>query len=324
MDALTARKVAALGAPGLYGDGGGLYLRVGPSGSKSWILRTVVHGHRRSLGLGSAKLVTLAEAREAALGRRKVARSGGDPIAARARETLTFAEAAWRVHANLAPTWRNPKHAAQWLASLETYAFPRLGARPVATVGTADVLAVLAVLAPIWTAKPETAARVRQRLSAVFDWARAGGHYAGENPVAGVRQGLAPVRHRPSHMAALPWREFARLHGRVVGAQGPVGAHAGAGDPDGRSGEARGMAWAEVQGDLWTIPADRMKAGRAHRVPLSPQALGVLDAVRGLGAALVFPATVRGGAGPRAPRPARQCSPRTCSGPYSGAWGARA
>ena len=154
MAKLTARKVDTVKEPGMHGDGDGLYLRVGPTGSKSWILRTVVFGHRRELGIGSAGLVSLAEARDLARKFRKVAREGGDPDTLRKRESLTFDEAAKRVHTQLLPTWKNKKHAADWLSSVEMYASPAFGLRPINTVGTSDVLKVLS---PIWTAKNETA-----------------------------------------------------------------------------------------------------------------------------------------------------------------------
>ncbi len=161
MPSLTTRKVDTLKAPGMYGDGAGLYLRIGPTGAKSWILRTTVYGKRRSLGLGSVSLVTLAEARDKARTLRKVAREGGDPDTLRKRESLTFAEAAKKVHANLLPTWRNAKHAETWLATVETHANRQFGDRPIVTIGTADVLKVLS---PIWIEKHETAKRLRQRI----------------------------------------------------------------------------------------------------------------------------------------------------------------
>ena len=122
----------------MHNDGEGLYLHVSPTGAKSWILRTVVHSRRRDIGLGSASLVSLAGAREAARDLRKVARAGGDPLAQRGKETLTFAEAAKRVHANLLPTWRNAKHAETWLATVENYANSEFGSRPIGTIGTAE------------------------------------------------------------------------------------------------------------------------------------------------------------------------------------------
>ena len=204
MPKLTARKVETLRKPGLHGDGDGLYLRVSPTGAKSWILRTVVHAKRRDIGLGAVTLISLAEARELARSLRKVARQGGDPLAARRREVPTFEKAAQTVHASLVPTWRNEKHAHNWMASLEAYAFPTIRSRPIDTIGTADILRILS---PIWTEKHDTAARVKQRLSTIFDWAKGAGHYPHENPVNGVKKALPPMRRKPEHMAALPWRD---------------------------------------------------------------------------------------------------------------------
>ena len=295
MPGLTAKKVAALKARGMYGDGDGLYLRIGPTGAKSWILRTAVHGRRRNLGIGSCKLVTLAEARDRARGLRKVAREGGDPSALRRREVPTFEQAARRVHASLLPTWRNAKHGAAWLATVEAHAFPTLGARPVDTIDTADVLAVLA---PIWTEKHETATRLRQRLTTIFDWAKNAGYYPRENPLVGVKRALPNMKRRVQHMAALPWRE---LPGFMAALAERDGTSARTLEllilTAARSSEARGMRWAEVEGDVWTVPAERMKAGKPHRVPLSPEALGVIERMKGLGEELLFPGIQRGQAG---------------------------
>src|SRR3954452_19940802 len=171
--ALTAVQVRSLQKPGRYADGNGLYLVVDPSGAKRWVLRTVVRGKRRDIGLGGLGLVPLAEAREKAVVYRRMAREGGDPLAERrkARAVIpTFAEAAERVHAEHKAAWRNPKHAQQWINTLRQYAFPVVGERRVDHIATPDVLNVLG---PIWLAKPETARRVRQRVGAVLDWAKA-------------------------------------------------------------------------------------------------------------------------------------------------------
>ena len=146
---LSARKVETAKDAGEYGDGDGLFLLVGPTGSKSWVLRTMVHGKRRKFGLGSASLVGLAEARETARELRKVARSGGDPDTLRKRETLTFWEAAQRVHSQLLPTWKNAKHAETWLSTVRTHAKPKFGDRPIEAVNTADVLSVLSPITQI-------------------------------------------------------------------------------------------------------------------------------------------------------------------------------
>jgi integrase len=291
MSKLTVRKVETLRQPGMFGDGDGLYLRVGPTGGKSWILRTVVHGKRRDLGLGSASLVPLKEARETARSLRKVARSGGDPDTLRKRESLTFEEAARRVHASLLPTWRAKRHGEHWIGALERYAFPQLGTRPLETIGTADVLRVLE---PIWTDKPETAKRLKQRISTVFDWAKGAGHYSHENPINGLKKALPVVKPNVEHMAALPWQDIPGFMAELA-QRDEISARAlefviltAA-----RSSQARGALWSEIEGTVWTVPGPRMKGGRQHRVPLCDSALAVLDRVRGLHSDLVFPSPYR-------------------------------
>lgn len=275
----------------MYGDGGGLYLRVGPSGGKSWVLRTVVHGRRRDFGLGSAALVSLVEARDEALLLRKVARGGGDPDTVRTRETLSFEEAARRVHQNLLPTWRSAGHGSRWLASLSRHVFPHIGTRPIETIGTADLLKVLE---PIWTRKHDTAVRIKQRLATVFDWAKGAGHYPHENPINGLKKALPIVRVQPQHMAALRWQD---LQGFMAQLRSREGISARALEflvlTAGRSSEVRGARWEEIEGNVWTVPADRMKTGRAHRVPLNQEALSVLARVRDLDDKHVFPSPSR-------------------------------
>lgn len=301
---LSAPAVNSAG-PGFHGDGNGLYLAVDDTGARRWVLRTVVHGRRRDIGLGGASLVSLKDARELARRLRKVAREGGDPIAERDKDKLrspSFEEAARTVHAeHVAATAKNGKHVAQWLATLEAYAFPVIGTKPVHTVEQADMLRILA---PIWTDKAETARRVKQRIRTVLDWAAAAGHRSGVNPVEGVEKGLAKQRDRAEHFAALPWRELPAFMARLSGAAG-MGALAlrFAILTAARSGEVRGATWAEIdlEARVWTIPAGRMKGGALHRVPLSDAALAALRAARALastlptvptqGAALAFPST---------------------------------
>jgi integrase len=297
MPKLTARKVETLSKSGMHSDGEGLYLHVSGSGAKSWILRTVVHSRRRDIGLGSASLVSLAEARESARALRKIARQGGDPLAHRRKETLTLSQAAERVHASLLPTWRNAKHATNWLSSIEAYVNPKLGSRPLDTIGTADVLMVLS---PIWTEKHETASRLKQRLSTIFDWAKGAGHYPHENPVNGVKKALPPVRRRAEHLAAMDWRDVPAFMQELATREG-VSARSlefliltAA-----RSNEARGARWDEISGDVWTVPADRMKRGVPHRVPLSTEAVAVLERLRDLDPNLIFPSN-RPGVGNKA------------------------
>jgi integrase len=204
---LTALKVTNIKVAGRHADGNGLYLVVDPSGARRWILRTIVRGRRRDIGLGSTQLVSLAQARVKAAQLRLLARSGGDPLAERRRErrkTLTFKEAAKRVHEAHSATFKNDKHKAQWLASLEADVFPVFGDREIDSIESSDVLKALT---PIWTTKPETARRLRQRIKVVLDWAKASGYRMGDNAVEGVGKVLPRVRQAPTHHPALPYAE---------------------------------------------------------------------------------------------------------------------
>ncbi|MDD9993200.1 MAG: integrase arm-type DNA-binding domain-containing protein [Rhodospirillales bacterium] len=295
---LSPTFVRKTSKPGRYYDGNGLFLKVDPSGAKRWGQRLVIHGRQRTLGLGGCALVSLAEAREAALENRKIARAGGDPLAQRRRTTAipTFEAAAATVIDLHRHGWRNEKHAAQWGATLRGYAFPRLGQRSVADITTADVMAVLM---PIWSEKPETARRVRQRISTVMKWAVAQG-YRADNP-AGDAIGAALSKHSGKtkrHHRALP-------HGEVAAAIETVRkSNAGRSVKlaleylvltAGRSGEVRLATWDEVDREaaIWTVPPSRMKAGREHRVPLSGRALEILDEAQALvdESNLIFPGT---------------------------------
>lgn len=291
MSKLSARRVETLKEPGFYGDGDGLYLAVKPSGAKSWILRTVVHGKRRDLGVGPSDLVSLAEARDKAREWRKVAREGGDPFASRNAVTITFEEATVEYHRLVSQSFRSEKHAAQWMAGMKKHVFPAFGDRMVSTIGVVDVRKALE---PIWIGKHETARKIKQRIEAVFDWARAEGHYGPENPARGIKRALKPQPRNPTHLAAMPWTELPAFYKSLN-------------ERDGvsartlqfliltavRSGEAREARWEEFKGNLWTIPASRMKTGRTHIVPLAPEALRIVDQVRGLDPVLVFPQRLR-------------------------------
>lgn len=296
---LTVPVLKKLGT-GRHADGGGLYLYVDSNGARRWVLRTLVRGRRVDIGLGGLSYVGLAEARAKASALRTVAREGGDPLAAKRREKgiPTFAEAARLVHAeHIVATAKNGKHVAQWLATLEAHAFPRIGAKAVDAVDQADVLAILA---PIWTETPETARRVRQRLRTVLDWARTAGHREGVNPVEGVEKGLPRQRAKTEHFAALPWSELPGLWPRLEAVDG-MGAVAlrFAILTAARSGEVRLADWSEIDAEakVWTVPAERMKAGREHRVPLCGAARALLaEAARlsGRRKGLVFPSRQRG------------------------------
>ena len=282
-------------APGRYCDGQGLYLFVQPSGTRSWVQRIAIRGRRHELGLGSAALVPLAEARARALANRKIAREGGDPLAEkrRAEATPTFAAAAARVLEQKQAGWSNSRHAGTWLRSLETYAFPRIGGRLISEVTSADVLEVLT---PIWHNKAQTARRVRQRVRAVLEWAVAM-ELRPDNPCDRIGPVLGLQRAPVQHMRALPYRDVpAAVEAVQTSSAAPVVklafeflVLAAA-----RWGEVRGAEWTEIDTSdrVWTIPALRMKAKRGHRVPLCRRSADILKAARTLGAdpgRLVFP-----------------------------------
>ena len=290
---LTALKVKAVGEPGRHADGNGLYLVVEPSGAKRWILRTVVQGRRRDIGLGGAGLVSLAEARDRAFVLRKVARAGGDPVAEKARGRVpTFAEAAQVAHREHVVAWKSQKHGAQWINTLREYAFPRIGARRVDQIETSEVLKVLS---PIWMTKPETARQVKQRIRTVLDWATAAGLRAGENPVNGVSKGLPKQPDRKNHHASLPYVEvpsFIRdLHGSESITERTKLAFEFLILTAARTKEVLEAPWTEMRDGVWTLPPDRMKAKRQHRVPLTPRCLAILQRAKELseGSNYVFP-----------------------------------
>jgi integrase len=295
MPKLTTRKAESLKEPGHYVDGDGLALVIGRRGGKSWVLRTMVRGKRRDIGLGGYSWVSLAEAREKSRAARKIAREGGDPIAVRTADVAcpSFSEAASKVHAEqVVGQGKNEKHKAEWINTLATYTFPVIGNKRVNEITTADVLAVLS---PIWTEKPETARRVRQRVKVVMDWARTAGHYQGVNPVEGVENGLAKQRDTVKHHSAMPWAELPSLLpvlGDSVAAQALKFLILTAA----RTGEVIGATWPEFDMDerLWVISAERMKAKKEHRVPLTDEVLEVLHNMRGLDDEFVFPGQKRG------------------------------
>lgn len=289
---LTALKVDKAKRPGMYADGGGLYLRVTKEGTKNWVYRFMLNGRPRWMGFGPLALYGLQEARGKALDARRLRHEGIDPIEARrsarlqarleAAKALTFKQCAESYISAHRAGWRNPKHAAQWEATLATYAEHVVGGLSVQAIDTA---LVLKVLEPMWTTKPETAGRVRGRIESILDWAKARGYRTGENPARwrGHLDKLLPARfkvRRVEHHAALP---YAELPGFLATLREQEGIAARALEfailTAARTGEVIGARWEEMDllDKTWTLPAARMKAGREHRVPLSGRALAILE-----------------------------------------------
>ena len=285
MGKLTALAVkAALANPGTYQDGDGLFLKVGKTGAASWLVRLQQDGRRRDIGLGSAKLLTLAEARQKAGQLRKAVKvEKRDVLAERKDEAaakVTFSAAARQYHSENEAGWKSTVYARQWLASLENYAFPKLGNVATGSITTADIISVLT---PIWQEIPETARQVRNRICAVLDYAHAKGWRSREAPSGNgslkagrglPRQVKARENRKAMPYVALPGfitalrrkPSFGRLALELLILTGV------------RSQEVRLATWSEfdLEGRLWTIPADHMKRSKAHIVPLSDAALKVL------------------------------------------------
>jgi integrase len=290
----SALEVARLKAPGLVpvGTVPGLCLQVTTSGARSWILRVKIGSKRRDMGLGAYPAVTLAQAREKARHARELIDQGQDPILERERKqsklraeqasVITFEAAAHTFMDAKSPEWSNPKHAAQWAATLATYAYPVIGPLHVADVKQTHVLQILQ---PIWVTKTETASRLRGRIENILDWAKARGYRKDENPEKTTKTIHHPAV--PINEAAAFYMALSQRHG--MGARALEFTLLTAA----RSGEVRGAKWAEFDmgTGLWIVPAERMKARKEHRVPLSTPAIGILSALPRLeGSEFVFPA----------------------------------
>ena len=309
---LSALAVQRLTAPGMHAVGGvaGLYLCVSPSGARSWIARVNVDGKRREMGLGSFPDVSLSIAREKARAARSDTTMGIDPVAHRkearsARQALkatqkTFADCAKAYIEAHSDSWRNAKHRAQWPSTFETYVYPTMGT---VLVGEVTQAHVMAVLLPIWKTKTQTATRLRGRIEQVLAWATAAGFRQGENCArwAGLLDQLLPApgkvsepRHHPAvRVDDMPaFIKALRQHDGLSPKALEFAVLTAA-----RSGEVRGANWAEIdlEAAVWTVPPERMKAGKEHRVPLSAAAIKLLEAMPRIeGTELVFPAP-RGG-----------------------------
>ena len=320
---LSPIKVRRLKAPGMYGDGRGLWLHVGPSAAdspdavagKSWIFRYMLRGTAREMGLGPLHTIGLAEARQRAQAARHLCLDGIDPLdqkngrkardALDAAKAVTFKACAAKYVASNKAGWRNAKHAAQWDATLAAYVYPVIGQLPVGAIGTGDVTKILE---PIWASKAETASRVRGRIESILDYAKTHGWREGENPARwrGHLENVLPKRSRVAkveHHAALPWQEIGGFSADLERQEGVAAlALRFAIVTAARTGETIGATWAEIdtQAAVWMVPGERMKAAREHRVPLSDAALAVLRAVAPLrddrAGGFVFPGRRKGAA----------------------------
>ena len=307
---LSAVKVQGLKQPGYYADGGNLYFRVASGGTKGWIFRYAVRGRTRDMGLGRYPDLSLAKAREKAAECRQLIADAVDPIERRKKQRMeaalanvrgmTFKQCAVGYIAAHEASWRNAKHRQQWTNTLETYVYPTLGPLSVQDI---NVGFVMRVLEPIWSKKPETASRVRGRIEAILDWAKVSGYRSGENPARwrGHLVHLLPAKSKVrevEHHAALPYEQIGAF---MTSLRDQPGGAARALEflilTATRTGETLGATWDEfdLEARLWTIPTDRMKGGREHRVPLSAAALAVLEGTREVRQGdLVFPGARQG------------------------------
>jgi integrase len=309
LNRLTARAVAAATKPGLYADGGGLYLRVGRGGAKSWCLRYMLDGKAREMGLGGLAKIGLGDARKKAAAQRLLLVDKIDPLERREAQnsakkvegarSMTFAQCAKAYIDSHTAGWRNAKHAQQWTNTLSTYVNPQFGS---VSVGDVDVAMLMKVLEPLWTTKSETAGRVRGRIEAVLDWAKARGFRVGENPARwrGHLSNLLPARSKVravKHHSALPYPE---ISGFMADLRGREGAAAVALEflilTAARTNEVIGARWSEIDlaARLWTVPGVRMKSGRVHRVPLTSAAIAILKQMRGQDDEFLFPGIMTG------------------------------
>jgi integrase len=306
LKALTVER--SLKKPGMYCDGGGLWLCVSSSSAASWVFRYQLHGSPHEMGLGSARDITLQEARTAAAAARKIKAMGSDPLHERERiaaerraeaaKAITFRQSAEKYIESHRAGWKNAKHAAQWGATLATYAYPTIGALPVAAV---DVALVHKMLEPIWTKKSETASRLRGRIESILDWATTRGYRTGENPARwrGHLENLFPAKSKVrqvKHHAALPYPELPAFMAQLEQQSGE-GARALRFTilTAARTSEVLGAKWPEMdlRARVWTVPAERMKAKRQHRVPLSAAAVELLEEI-GCGTGFAFAGATKG------------------------------
>ena len=297
---LTAAEIKSVKREGIYRAGPTLYLRIAPGGSKSWVQRLTIARKRHDIGLGGYPQVGLAHARKLALQNREIAWAGGDPLALKRKSKLpTFKQAAEKTFEANRGRWRSEKTARNWEQGMNKHILPVIGELRIDQIGRAEVLRILT---PIWTTKPEVARKQRNRIRTVLSWCQAHGYI--EHNVAGevIDGALPPMPAVKEHYRALPYQEVpaaletvntsnsslvCKLCFRFLVLTAV------------RSGEARGATWAEIDFEKreWRIPASRMKTGTEHRIPLSDEALAVLEQAKILrdGSDLIFPSSVKRG-----------------------------
>ncbi len=263
-------------------DGDGLRLVFGAKGKASWVLRTVKDGREYNIGLGSYPIITLSKARELVVQKKKEISDGLDPILEKRkkREMLTFEEAALKTFEQLSPTFKNDKHKNQWINDLKRYIFPKIGNTKIDQLKHEYVVDALASL---WVEKHVTAKRIKQRIKAIVDWAVGRGYREHALPMGAIDKALPKVSHKPKHHAALQYSEISKCLGVVKSKKGVAALAIQALIlTAARSGEIRGARWSEFdfENDVWTIPAERMKAKAEHKVPLSKQAKATFEAAK--------------------------------------------
>ena len=292
---LTAKFVESITAPGKYYDGNGVFLQVKPSGSKKWLQRYTINGRRREIGLGSAKLVSLAKVRKKAFNNLLLVGEGQDPIEEKRHSSAipSFEDAARRVHADHLPSWRNPKHAAQFISTLETYAFPYIGKKLINDINSSHILQVLS---PIWMTKEETAKRVRQRISTVMQWCIAKRWCSIDPADRTITTALPRQSNKVKHRKSISYDAVSDFINTIQKSNAGFSTKLAIEFlilTAARSGEVRYACWSEVNGNIWSIPAERMKSGVAHRVPLSKRCIQILTEAKtiNLGSKFIFEGT---------------------------------
>ncbi len=292
---LTTKFVENVSEAGKYYDQHGLFLHVRPSGAKKWLQRYTFQGRRREIGLGSAKIVSVATARKNAYQNLVLVSEGIDPIEDKKQDSIIprFEVAARKVYGDNRPTWRNAKHAAQFITTLETYAFPIIGSLSVKEINSSHILRILS---PIWVTKAETAKRVRQRLSTVFKYCVAQQWRTDDPANIAIVEALPNPKRRVQHRKSIGYNDVSGFIETVSKSSAGLSTKLGLEFlilTATRSGEVRNARWDEVNGSLWTIPAERMKAGIAHRVPLPSRCIEILEEAKTIsqGSGFIFEGT---------------------------------